>query len=201
MARRRGNASSTTWRRPPQPLEPGAAACAEAWRMWANDSHAGVCRRDSRRNHQSMKCVCERGENILDRFGFACRASVSDPMRSHGSAAGPGPRAVDRLWITVESPVRLYRSGAAYERASRRTRRLRTRRGYERSSERENVRTDSHCAHGLTEQSTIHAKTSNGASGAHVSPRSLPPPTQSPTQDARRGMTGTRAPPRIPTTT
>ena len=34
--------------------------------MWANDSHAGVCRRDSRRNHQSMKCVCERGENILD---------------------------------------------------------------------------------------------------------------------------------------
>ena len=132
MARRRGNASSTTWRRPPQPLEPGAAACAEAWRMWANDSHAGVCRRDSRRNHQSMKCVCERGENILDRFGFACRASVSDPMRlrSHGSAAGPGPRAVDRLWITVESPVRLYRSGAAYERASRRTRRLRTRRGY-----------------------------------------------------------------------
>lgn len=106
--------------------------------MWANDSHAGVCRRDSRRNHQSMKCVCERGENILDLLAFCVsRISVTQSHALMARLRAPRPRAVvglwiravDRLWITVESPVRLYRSGAAYERASRRTRRLRTRRG------------------------------------------------------------------------
>ena len=66
--------------------------------MWANDSHAGVCRRDSRRNHQSMKCVCERGENILDLLVLRVAHPSVTPRLSHALMArlrAPAPG----LWI------------------------------------------------------------------------------------------------------